>query len=180
MLSYEDVMKVRRLEQNAARLVKLDKNFYDQLRDFIEKEKELQRQEFSLDRAKEFENLKTAVYDVYHMREKKILNQALRSSRTGSADGEHLQPQEQALLDNLVEFLNRGRAEIDMLFSPQQREEKRAGEDLNKVSILLLEDVPSFMGTDLKEYGPFQKESRASLPAQIAELLVNRKAARTE
>src|SRR3989344_3573742 len=97
MLSYEDVMKVRRLEQNAARLVKLDKNFYDQLRDFIEKEKELQKQEFSMDRAKEFENLKTAVYDVYFMREKKILNQALRQSRTGGADLEHMQPVEKDL-----------------------------------------------------------------------------------
>ena len=180
MLSYEDVMKVRRLEQNAARLVKLDKNFYDQLRDFIEKEKELQKQEFSMDRAKEFENLKTAVYDVYFMREKKILNQALRQSRTGGADLEHMQPVEKDLFDNLSEFLNRGRSEMDSLFSHKEQPGKRVAEDLNKVSIMLLEDVPSFMGTDLKEYGPFQKESHASLPAPIAELLLSRKAARTE
>ncbi len=43
------------------------------------------------------------------------------------------------------------------------------------LSIKLLAEIPSFVGTDLKEYGPYQQGQVVELPSKIAQLFISRK-----
>ncbi|HLC45866.1 MAG TPA: hypothetical protein VJI67_03255 [archaeon] len=181
MISLEDVMKARRLEQSATRLVKMEKNFYEQLKEFIREQKRRTTEEFSIEKAKEFENLKNAVTDLYNLREKKIVTQAVRSARTGSSDKEHLQGFESQLLEEISNTIKKGREELNGLFgegtSSVSLAEKR---HLNKVGLVILQDLPAFIGTDLKEYGPFKRDEKTELPREVAELLVSSQKAKSE
>ncbi|MBR9707426.1 MAG: DNA replication complex GINS family protein, partial [Candidatus Diapherotrites archaeon] len=129
-VEFEDVMKVRRLEKGASRLVRVDKDFFDQLTVFISKEITATSKSFSLAKARELENLKTAVVDVYNMREKKILAQALAASRTGNSDLEHMTTSEKELFDSIVELLTRSRGGVVSSFSDGGSDS--AGDDFNK------------------------------------------------
>ncbi|MFC1691164.1 hypothetical protein ACFL0W_03195 [Nanoarchaeota archaeon] len=44
----------------------------------------------------------------------------------------------------------------------------------NEVLVRFLDSIPKFMGTDLKKYGPFEKEDQESLPESIADVLINK------
>jgi hypothetical protein len=41
--------------------------------------------------------------------------------------------------------------------------------------IRILSEIPSFVGTDMKEYGPYKPEQVVELPQKIAQLFVSRK-----
>jgi hypothetical protein len=49
--------------------------------------------------------------------------------------------------------------------------------DSGKVALKMLKDVPTFIGTDMKEYGPFAKDEAVELPKKIAQLFLSRKLA---
>ena len=45
----------------------------------------------------------------------------------------------------------------------------------SRKSVKFINEVPSFVGTDLTVYGPFQKEDIAKIPLDIANLLIKSK-----
>lgn len=47
--------------------------------------------------------------------------------------------------------------------------------DVSSFPVKILSDIPSFVGTDLKEYGPYKPGEVVSLPEKIAQLFVSRK-----
>ena len=47
--------------------------------------------------------------------------------------------------------------------------------DLNNLSVKVLSDIPEFVGTDMKEYGPFKKGEVVTLPLKISKLLSDKK-----
>ena len=180
-ITYDEVMKVRRLEKSATRLVKLEPDFYEKLGKFIAKELGKTNGTVSLDQVREFENLKQAIVDIYNMRERKILSQALLASRSGNADTEHLTNMEKELYENLLLFLNRYRGNLNLYFEKEGGESlDSTPEPLNNVTVSILEDIPSFVGEDMKEYGPFEKDKKIELPQSVANLLVARDLAKKE
>ncbi len=50
-----------------------------------------------------------------------------------------------------------------------------ASVDTVSFPVKILSDIPSFVGTDLKEYGPYKPGEVVSLPEKIAQLFVSRK-----
>lgn len=50
-----------------------------------------------------------------------------------------------------------------------------SSEDASSFPVKILSDIPSFVGTDLKEYGPYKPGEVVSLPEKIAQLFVSRK-----
>ena len=46
------------------------------------------------------------------------------------------------------------------------------------VEVEILKDVPTFVGTDMKEYGPFSKGNRVGLPKKVSKLFITRKIAK--
>lgn len=63
------------------------------------------------------------------------------------------------------------------LFKPLKEPEKVAEDSAKKILVRVLRDVPSFVGADLKTYGPYKTEDVVLLPAQNAEALIKREIA---
>ena len=55
--------------------------------------------------------------------------------------------------------------------------EKEVSEENKSQKIRFLDAVPKFIGKDLEEYGPFEKEDVANLPSEIADVLINKERA---
>ncbi|MFH1408277.1 MAG: hypothetical protein ABIH34_00045 [Nanoarchaeota archaeon] len=149
---------------------------------------------------KQLANIQKILREFYDRREKKIFFMALNKSRTGShvIDTSVLLPNEQQLYHDLVATLNMGRKQaLQSLFSarteagtssapkhhpdplpapaslPSVGLKSEATSD-GPVTVRFLKPVPSFVGEDLTSHGPFEAEEIASLPSEVANVLVDR------
>lgn len=183
-LSYDEIRRIYRLEKTSSKLVEFSEDFYNKLNDFIKQEKQnyiKSLKEFSLEEARDFANLKKMVEEIFSIREKKILNLALIASRTGEESSEHLAQQEQRMFKEILIVLQRQRKMLNEIFAGNhETKSERKESDLESMQLRILKEVPAFMGTDMKEYGPFSKEQKVELPYKIAKLFLERKLAETE
>ena len=146
----------------------------------------------------QFENIKKILKEFYERREKKIISMALDMSRMSMGalnseiiDTSAMLKEEKELFDCLVEILNDNRKgilynilettmpsiECKKEEKTETKEEVSTGSELKKEEsaqkmIRFLHSVPKFVGKDLEEYGPFEKEDIANLPAEIADVLI--------
>lgn len=185
-LSYDEIRRIYRLEKNKADLAELDEDFYNSLNEFIKQEKKKYLESLSNlsgEKAEDFTNLKRLVEEIYDLREKKILNRALLASRTNESSVDAMASQEKKLFQSLADLLSRQRMLLSELFENHVEKKIEADKtglselDLNTLSIRILKDIPSFVSSDLKEYGPFNEGQTASLPYKIARLFIERKLA---
>jgi len=173
-IDYDELRRIHRLEKNTSKLVEVDDDFIDCLETFVEEEKKkylASLKNFSASDAREFTNLKRVVEEIFTMREKKILNKALISSRTKEIDGEKMARQEKDTFKKLLKLLEEHFEIFESLFGEKGKRETEL------VNVKILKDVPTFVGTDMKEYGPFSEGQSVELPAKIARLFVTRKIA---
>lgn len=176
-LDYDELRKIYRLEKNNSRLAEVEEDFLDSLKDFFEEQRKDYLQslnDLSSTKAKSFSNLKKIIGEIFSIREKKLLNKALIASRTGDLENERMALQEKETLKELLAVLNGHQEILDGIFIGKAKQASKAGE---KVSLRIAQDVPAFMGADMKEYGPFARDKVVSLPEKIASLLVSRKLA---
>jgi DNA replication initiation complex subunit (GINS family) len=176
-LDYDELRKIYRLEKNNSRLAPVEDDFLDSLKEFFEAQRKDYLQslnDLSSTKAKSFSNLKKIVGEIFSVREKKLLNKALIASRTGGLEAEPLASQEKETLDELLEVLNRHQEIIEEIFNGRAKKGVGSAE---KVSLRVVQEVPAFMGADMKEYGPFSRDKVVSVPEKIASLLVSRKLA---
>lgn len=121
-LTYELLFDMLRNEKSREELQALDKNFFADLTDYIQDKERLIRdnsdsQLFSgLEREKtmkQLENAKRLIKELYERREKKVLNLAMISSRTGGLlDKSAMLPVEQKLFERLSVMLEEFRNDI--------------------------------------------------------------------
>jgi hypothetical protein len=83
--------------------------------------------------------------------------------------------------EKICRLISLGKLPEDVLFGeeaslakPQKEPERQKADGAKKILVRLLRDVPSFVGADLKTYGPLKSEDVVLLPAQNAESLVKR------
>jgi hypothetical protein len=83
--------------------------------------------------------------------------------------------------EKICRLISMGNLPEDALFGeeagfakPAKGPEKPKIDSAKKILVRLLRDVPSFVGADLKTYGPLKSEDVVLLPAQNAESLVKR------
>jgi len=178
-LSYDEIRRIYRLEKSTSRLVEVGERFYNALNDFIKKEKQnyiKSLKEFSLEEARDFANLKKMIEEIFSIRERKILSLALIASRTNEQGNEHMALQEKIMFNEILAVLQRQRKMFSEIFSANGNSElKGKDKELDTLSIKILKEVPAFMGTDMKEYGPFEKDQTVELPFKVAKLFIERK-----
>lgn len=175
-LNYDEIRRIYRLEKNTSKLVELQEDFFDTLTDFILEEKQnyfSSMEDLDFAKARNFTNLKKMVEEILSLREKKILNKALVASKTSEPNNELMATEEKKMFNEMFKILEAHNSLIESVFAGKQK--KTQEKDLNKVSVKILSDVPSFIGTDMKEYGPFKKEQTIELPSKIAKLFISRK-----
>ena len=179
-LDYDQLRKIYRLEKNSSRLAEVDEDFFDSLQDFFDVQKKEylhSLNDLSSSKAKSFSNLRKIVGEIFSMREKKLLNKALIASRTGEFENEQMALQEAETLKQLLAVLNKHQRLLDQIFKVQSKPSMAKAKPIGKVSLKVLQNVPAFMGADMREYGPFKMDERVDVSKKIGELLVSRKLA---
>ncbi len=165
-ITFELIRKIQREEQRLPKLARLPENFFDAIAAYLDHKRSL----VSNDDRKEFLEIKGVerlVEDIVNRRERKILNAAIINVRTRITP-ENLTQEEKIFYSSLVGLI-RGRRD-GMLKSII------AGEKKEPSLIIFKEDVPEFIGSDMKTYGPFKKGDTASLPEDNAKVLMEKDA----
>ena len=147
---------------------------------------------------RQLENIYKILKELYERREKKIMSIAIDKSRTKSnlIDTTALLKEERVVFDALTGLLDTYRDAIlysvlnekmpfmqpSDLPSRKPLENKKTGEDFktslelkNPIKLVrFMHPVPKFVGPELEEYGPFDEEDIASLPAEVADVLMGK------
>ncbi len=183
-LNYDEIRRIHRLEKNTSKLVEVEPDFYNALHEFIDREKAEYLEslkDFSVAKSRDFTNLKKMVEEVFAMREKKILSRALIATRTKESSEEHMALPEKKMFGEFLRLLEAHESLLSGLFENNHGGHGRAaGRKLERVGVKIVSDIPSFVGVDMKEYGPFNKGQKVELPYDIAKLLDARKLAEME
>jgi len=187
-ITYDYLFEIMRGEKNNNDLNKLPESFYDQVVDYIKEKQDLLKKDDDLFSAKEkkqvlmlLENLDKILTEIYSRREKKVLELALvkSKSRSGLLDTSNMLKSEVLFFEKLLATLDGFRnnilnnvlsaKEVNVNFSDDLLSKRKT--ETKIVTVRFLEDVDKFVDSDLKEYGPFEKETIATLPVEMAKLL---------
>ncbi len=185
-LSYDEIRRIYRLEKNTSKLVEVSEDFYNVLNEFVKQEKERylkSLKDFSIEEARDFSNLKKMVEEIFLLRQRKILNMALLSSRGNSDSKLAMAGPELKTFSSVVVLLEKQQQTIEEMFQANATAKATAekNKELDLVEVRILKEVPAFIGTDMKEYGPFSASQKVELPFAISKLFLERKLAeRTE
>lgn len=192
IITYEGVYDLLRKEKIYAELQKIPDTFLTEVISYLSEKTAIldsQKQKDSIfaekeveKTAKQLENIKKMLKELYERRENKIVKLALIASKTGSLSDTDMLKEEQEMYNALVSNLTFYRENIltKVLDKKQpslsnKTEENKEGENLKTVRFT--NPVPQFIGNDQKIYGPFEEEYVANLPSKVAELLIRNKRA---
>ena len=184
-VTYDSIFEMLMREKGRDELQKLNPDFFNDLvRYMAEKKKAADTQStdtFSLEEkgraSRQLYNVSQMLTELYERREKKILNMALIKSRTGAdiIDTAPLLGEEKMLFDAAVAQLDYYRNRI--LHRILNAESSQAGQKEVKADtkvVRFLHPVPKFVGKELEIYGPYVEEDIAGLPAEIADVLIEK------
>ncbi len=161
MLTYETIREYVIKEKNSPKLIELPDAFFQEVRRYLEQKERASEGKEDL---WELDNSRRMLQDLLDSRESKLVKLALVFVRAGVTPGK-VMPEEKEFFDSLVSSIKGFQ---------DQRRENIEGRKPELGTLALLDDVPGFMGIDMKEYGPFRKGDVASLPKENAELLVGK------
>ncbi len=213
-ITYETLYELLRREKSKEELQKLDESFFRDVIDYLREKQSIAEDNTKNDifsfsekekTAKQLENIKKILRELYEKREKKIIDTAINKSRTKSdiINTTNMLAQERHLFSSVVEVLDKFRADILIsilnLVEPKAdsssvlnagmkepfsaepgtetgHKEQMSAEKKTKF-LKFLKPVEQFVGRELEIYGPFQPQDKAYLPSDIADILISQKSA---
>ncbi len=164
-ITFELIRRIQREEQRVPTLTKLPENFFKAATSYIEQKRKLNAKD-SRKVELEVKNIERLIEDIFNRRERKILNQAIINARTGIAP--------QNLLEDEKEFYNSLVSTIKQRREESLRALLGSAEEEFATLIVFKEDTSEFIGSDLKNYGPFKKGDIANLPEDNKKILIER------
>ncbi len=167
MITFELIRRIQREEQTSLKLSKLPKGFHGNVNSYLDSKKNVNNRKTVL----EVKNIERLAEDIFNRRERKILNMAIISART-NIPPENLTDEERLFFDQILAVVKARRKE--MLADVVAEEED--GEKAELISFN--QDIPEFVGADMKKYGPFKKGDIARLPEENRDILVNQNVAK--
>jgi DNA replication factor GINS len=165
-ITFELIRRIQREEQRVPKLTKLPENFYQNIAAYLQQKKKLIETKDDRKGGLEIKNIERLVEDIFNRRERKILNQAIISVRTNMSP-ENLTEEEDVFFNVLLNSL-KDRRNNTLKKMLEEVEEEFAS------LIVFKEDVPQFVGSDMKTYGPFKKGDIAKLPEENMKVLIER------
>ncbi len=193
-ISYESLFEIAGKEKSNGELQKLSSTFYSDLLGYLKDKHELLKSKRSqpgdIDKARKIENviinINNIIRDIYEKRERKILNMALNKSRTKSEiiDTSGLLAEEKRLFNDLLIVLDLYRKgifeNVTNLKPIEIKSRPKAAESEQKPGLIMVRfthAVPKFLSKKMKPFGPFEEDDVASLPADVADILIAKKRA---
>jgi DNA replication initiation complex subunit (GINS family) len=166
MITYESLREFARKEKSSQKLTELPESFFHEARSYLENKAMASQGKEDM---WELDNSRRVLQDLLDAREGKLVNLALIFVRAGVTPGKLL-PEEKNLFDSMVMSIR------DFQEARKQAVEGK-GEDMQ--TIACLDEVPAFVGVDMKTYGPLSKGDIAMVPKENSDLLVGKGLART-
>jgi DNA replication factor GINS len=167
-LSYDELRKIQARERASPVLQSIPEGFYASVMKLISKKNEGLKSSFSLTEAREYESILKVAEDIHERRMQKIVLRAMKSG--GGQEEIALTGEEAELFEKISKAVSEDREGFNGMIGGK---ESKAGEERIK-RIKILKNLPKFVGTDLKVYGPFKEGEMIELPEKEAQLLVNR------
>jgi len=171
-LSYEVIRKIHRLEKQSMKLVKLESDFFDSLKGFLEGEKDNIKQNediFDDSKIQRLYNIKNMLEDILYLRQKKIINKAIMKVKTDEDEVQNLLLPEKKMYEDIVKNLGNYQGYIKDIFSS-----KKPKKNYNLIKVKMIKDVPKFIGTDMQEYGPYEPDEEVEINESISKLFISK------
>jgi DNA replication initiation complex subunit (GINS family) len=184
-INYKTLRRVQELERNSQLLTSIDAQFYQSLSEYITMLEKTVKNEKNPQKVKlfhdEIHHTKKLASSIYELREKKIVQAALSKVRGGKPDLKHLLDVEQKLYEALVTTIESSRKNI---FKQKEEQNSNKGKKIEQNKereknsntspiVRVLEDLPDFVGTDMKTYS-LKKEDVLTLEKEMSEPLLKR------
>jgi DNA replication initiation complex subunit (GINS family) len=134
-------------------------------KEYLGQKKKLMQRKQSKNISIEISNVERLLEDIYNRRERKIVQQAIIAART-EIPPENLMNEEEKLFKDILSILETHRGKTLSLLLGKTKEKS------NLIEVKFKEEVPEFVGSDAKKYGPFKKGDTAKLPAENAKLMI--------
>lgn len=199
VITYEILYEILRKEKYRAELQKVDENFYASVIKYLQEKLailESQAKKNSIFASTELEKTQTQLRNVikilkelYEKRETKIIQFALFSSRSQNLqDTSTMLPEEYALYCGLKDMFDSYRKGIinNILENKMpeiklvEQKDLKTEEKTDSKLVLVLNDVPEFVGPDLNVYGPYKVGETQELPLMVAGMLISTGQAKDE
>lgn len=164
-ITFELIRRVDREEQRSPKLSNIPDDFYSKVVSYINQKKKLAAKEDRKD-VLELKSVERLVADIFDRRERKIVTAAVNAART-NIKPENMVPEEEDFFDLMTATIRQRR---DESLKKMLTSEKIPEAEL----IVFKEDVPEFVGSDMKNYGPFKKGDIAKLPDDNVKVLTDR------
>jgi|TARA_Y100000310_G_C20688341_1_gene820571 DNA replication initiation complex subunit (GINS family) len=172
MITYKDIYEIARNERYSENLNKLPDGFIDYTVSYFREKREIfsKNDETFSDvinsTKKQFENAFTLFREIILRRRKKILNLVLIAAETGISkrDFDNMLDFEKDLFNEIMKCVDVSEKKIDSFLN------KKKGDKMEK--IIFKEDVGEFIDLNGEKIGGFSKEQTATLPKEIARILV--------
>jgi len=162
MLDYSGLRDIQQKEMESSAIVSLPEDFYDGIRQLLEKKSDEAHSSKSLLSIKEYENIKKIVISIQMKREEKIVMMAVRGEREGAG----LTSEEKEMLKGLSSIIMKSRETVKNVWGKEDSAPDRSRR------IKLVKDVAQYRGLDNTTYGPFKEGDETSLPGSEVEWLL--------
>jgi len=166
-LSYDELRKIQARERASPVLQGIPEGFYASVVKLISRKNEGLKSNFSLMEEREYESILKVVEDIHERRMQKIVLRAMKSG--GSQEEIALTGEEAVLFEKISKAVSEERNGFNGMVGGKEKSEE---ERIKRIKIL--KNLPKFVGTDLKVYGPFKEGDMTELPEKEAQLLVSR------
>ena len=200
VLTYETLYEMLRKEKSREELQKVDANFHPDVLKYIREKQQAYDDSLAKndifsqsERDKlhiQLSNIKKILRDLYDLRERKIINMAINSSRvkTHIVDSAHLLSPEQSLFSSIHAVLSTHRTgivnrmlelrDIELMpvvlpvFEAKPAETFVEPAQSSTKHVKFLDSIEQFVGEELEMYGPYAADDEAELPRELADILI--------
>jgi DNA replication factor GINS len=162
-ITFDLIRRIQREEQRSPKLAEIPENFYDAAMSYINQKRQIGEDRKGVLEVKSIERL---IEDIFDRRERKIVTAAVNTART-NIQPENMIEEEKDFFDLVAATIRQRReAKLRTMFTVEKGEK----EDL----LVFKDSVPEFVGSDMKNYGPFKKGDIAKLPDENAKILIEK------
>ena len=164
-MTYETIREFVIKEKSSQKLIELPENFFQDIKAYLESKARVSEGKEDL---WELDNSRRMLQDLLDARESKLVKLALVFVRAGVTPGK-VMSEEKAFFDSLVQNIKAFQ---------ETRKESIEGQKEEMETVAVLEEVPRFVGVNMKTYGPFKKGDIARVPRDNSQLLISKGLAR--
>lgn len=162
-ITFDLIRRIQREEQKSPKLAKMPDNFYSSVMSYISQKRQMAREDRK--GILEVKSIERLVEDIFDRRERKVVTAAVNAART-NIQPEGMTQEERDFFDLVKMSIKQRRdSKLKDVLSAEKQEEGGL--------IVFKDEVPEFVGSDMRQYGPFKKGDIAKLPDENTRLLID-------